>query len=69
MGKVLKMLNKIRNMNDIDLLDRFEHLVGAKAVRDYLAMKEDIDLTLEIRLSKEELNKRIPSRAISGLRR
>jgi hypothetical protein len=32
-------------------------------------MKEDIDLTLEIRLSKEELNKRIPSRAISGLRR
>ena len=60
MGKLLLMLEKIRKLDDSGLLDRLEHLIRAQAVREYLAMPTDEQLILEIRLSKEEMLKRLP---------
>lgn len=59
MGKVTKMVGKIREMNNSDLLDRFKHVVRAQAVREYIAAKEDLALTLEVNLESEEIYKRM----------
>ena len=59
MGRVIAILHKIRDMSDEDLLNRFEHILIAKGIRDYLAEKEDKDLSLEVRLAKEEILKRM----------
>lgn len=52
------ILHKIQGMWDNELLERFEHIVSAKAIKDYLGEKEDTMLTLEIRLCREEIIKR-----------
>lgn len=66
MGKVIAILHKIQKTQDTDLLNRFEHIVIAKAVRDYIDEKEDKDLTMEIRLSKEEILKRMFNYKLKG---
>jgi hypothetical protein len=68
MGKILKILKKLHEMDDKDLLSRFEHLIAAKSIREYLDKKEDLDLILEIRLAREEIFKRMPAELpLSGL--
>lgn len=59
MGKVLKKLAKIKQTSTFDLMQRFKHIVGAKALREYLASKTDVNLNIEIRLTEEELLRRI----------
>lgn len=55
MGKVLKKLSEIRKKPILELMARFKHIVGAKAVREYIASKPDPMLDIEIRLTEEEL--------------
>lgn len=62
MGKLVDMLHKIRELNDVDLFNRFKHIVRAQAVREYLASKEDKNLSLEVKLSGEEILKRMADR-------
>lgn len=61
MGKVTDMLVKIRAMTAQQLFDRHMHIVRAQAVREYIASKEDKDLTLEVRLTGEEIVRRMAS--------
>lgn len=61
MGKVLKKISEIRAMPTYELLKRFVHIVGAKAIREYLASRPDQQLNVEVRLTEEELIRRIPS--------
>lgn len=62
MGKLLKVLHKIMGMNDSDLFDRFKHIVKAQAIHEYLGVKEDKKLSLEISLAAEEIQKRMAAR-------
>ena len=59
MGKVTKLIKKIRESSHIELFNRFKHIVRAQAVREYLNMKEDLELTIEINLSGEEMINRM----------
>lgn len=59
MGKVIKKLSEIRATPTHDLMVRFKHIVGAKAIREYLAAKVEPDLSIEVRLTEEELLRRI----------
>lgn len=61
MGKVLRKIEEIRSKPTYELLKRFMHIVGAKAIREYLASKPDQQLNVEVRLTEEELMQRIPS--------
>jgi hypothetical protein len=61
MGKVTKMLEKIRGMSHSELFARFKHIARAQAVREYLATKEDPDLTIEVNLTGEEIVNRMHS--------
>lgn len=62
MGKLIKVLHKIREMDDTDLLNRFQHIVRAQAVKEYLGTQEDKALSLEVRLAAEEISKRMAAR-------
>ena len=55
MGKVIKLLEKIREMKNVDLFNRYKHIVRAQAVREYLGTKEDISLTVEVNLTGDEI--------------
>lgn len=55
MGKVIKITEKVREMTALELLNRFKHIVRAQAVREYLGTKEDLDLTVEVNLTGEEI--------------
>jgi hypothetical protein len=59
MGKVTETLEKIGGMNHKDLINRFKHIVRAQGVREYLGLKEDLNLVVEIRLIEEEILQRI----------
>lgn len=61
MGKVLKKLSEIRATPTYELMARFKHLIGAKAIREYLAAKVPQDLSIEIRLTEEEVLRRVRS--------
>ena len=54
-GYVTKLLVKIRDQDTKTLIARFKHLVGAQAIRVYLAAAEDPSLDIEVRLTEEEL--------------
>lgn len=62
MGKVIQLLDKIRNASDLDLFNRFNHITRVQAVRDYLGTKEDKGLTVEVRLYAEEIVNRMALR-------
>lgn len=59
MGAVTKVLHLLQKMSDIDLLNRYTHIIMAQAVREYLGSKEDRNLTIEIRLAHDEIVKRM----------
>jgi hypothetical protein len=59
MGKVIELLDKIKEMKHAELLNRYKQIVRAQAVREYLGTKEDIDLTIEVNLSGEEIVRRM----------
>jgi len=59
MGKLVKMLEKIRSMTNMELHERYVHIVKAQALKEYLGAKEDMQLTLEVRLSGEEIMRRM----------
>lgn len=59
MGKLLKIIDDIRKMNDKELVSRFEKLSGAKTIREYTSTKIDKKLSTELNLIKEEILKRI----------
>jgi hypothetical protein len=61
MGKVLKIIEKVKKMTHLQLLERYEHIVKAEAARDYAGMKKDIELGIEIRITGEEIMKRLLS--------
>ena len=61
MGKVTEILEKIEGMNHKDLISRFKHIVRAQGVREYLGLKEDLNLTVEINLIGEEVLQRMVS--------
>lgn len=62
MGKVTELIEKIKDMNDIKLFNRFKHLVRAQAVREYLATKEDLNLKIEVDLIGDEIKFRMAER-------
>ena len=59
MGKVIEMVRKLRRMGHAELINRFKHIARAQAVREYLAAKEDKDLSLEVNLASEEVISRM----------
>jgi len=56
-GKVTKLLQKIKEEKTMDLMSRFKHIVSAQAIRIYIAAKPDPLLDIEVRLTEEELLK------------
>lgn len=61
MGKITKLIEKIREMTTQQLFDRHKHIVRAQAVREYIGAKEDMDLTIEVNLTGEEIVRRMAS--------
>jgi hypothetical protein len=62
MGKVIKMLEKIRQMNDADLFKRFEEVSSDNILRGpnkVKPTKEDTVVKVETGLIKEEIMKRM----------
>ena len=59
MGRVLKKLEELRDRTNIDLLERYSKLVGARGIREYLGHKIDPILTVEINLAEEEIIRRM----------
>lgn len=59
MGRLIDLITKIRALDNTQLLERFKHIVQAQSVRDYLATKEDHALTVEVRLTGEEIINRM----------
>jgi len=55
MGKVIEILRKIRDMKHVQLIERFKHVVRAQAIREYIGVREDLNLTLEVNLIGEEI--------------
>lgn len=62
MGKVTDMVNKLRAMGHTELLDRFRHVASALAIRDYIAAKSDLLLSMEVKLSAEEIIHRMATK-------
>ena len=62
MGTVTETLHKIREMDDISLLERFNHLTRAQALKEYLDSQPERKLDIEIRLAREEILKRMADR-------
>lgn len=62
MEAVTEILHKIRKMDDVSLLERFNHLTRVQAIKEYLADKIDNKLNVEVRLSREEVLKRMSER-------
>ena len=58
-GKVGTILSKIKTQETRDLMARFKHIVGAQAIKAYIAAKPDRMLDIEVRLMQEELENRI----------
>lgn len=65
MGKVIKMLRKIRELDNTKMLARFEHIVAARAIREYMGTKEDVALSLEVKYLEEEILNRMSMRGFS----
>jgi len=61
MGKVIKILEKIREMTHRELFERFKHINRAQAIREYLAAPKDRNLTIEVNLCGDEIIKRMSS--------
>ena len=61
MGKVISLIKKLREMNNHHLVERFKQISRAQAVREYLAAKEDVALTMEVKLAMEEVISRMSS--------
>jgi len=59
MGKVTKMLEKIKDTDHLKLFERFKHIISAKAIREYIGTKEDKILSLEVNLTGEEIIRRM----------
>lgn len=62
MGTVVETLHKVQNMDDITLLERFNHVTRAQAIREYLDKQEDHALNIQVRLAREEILKRMADR-------
>lgn len=62
MGTIIELVHKVRNMDDSSLLERFNHLTRAQAIREYLAMGPEKKLDIEINLAREEILKRMADR-------
>ena len=62
MGTVTETLHKIRKMDDISLLERFNHLTRVQALKEYLDSQPEKKLNIEIRLAREEILKRMADR-------
>lgn len=58
-GKVTTLLAKIRQQKTPTLLARFKHILCAQAIRKYIAAKPDSWLDVEVRITEEELTKRL----------
>jgi len=58
LGKVTKLLKKMREKDTRTLMKRFKHILRAQAIREYMAAKPDEDLNMEVRLTEEELLRR-----------
>ena len=63
MGKVTDLLAKIREEENIPLMNRFKQILIAQAIREYIAAKPDPDLNIEVRLTEEEIINRILSKS------
>ena len=61
MGKVISLVKKLRVMSNHHLVERFKQISRAQAIREYLAAKEDVALTMEVRLAMEEIISRMSS--------
>ena len=64
-GKITRLLSKIRKQNTFELIERFKHLAGVQAIKSYIAAKPDTDLDIEVRLTGEELLKRLKKKSPS----
>jgi hypothetical protein len=62
MGKVTLQLAKIRETSNFELMKRFKHIVGAQAIREYIAAKPDLTLKMEVRLMTEEIDRRMDAK-------
>lgn len=59
MGRVLQIVRELREMGHTELVNRFRQITRAQAVREYLAAKEDKNLTIEVNLTTEEIVNRM----------
>ena len=62
MGTIIELSHKIKNMDDDSLLERFNHLTRAQAIKEYLATEPEKKLDVEIYLAREEILKRMADR-------
>lgn len=58
-GAVCQLANKIKDMSNRELFDRFNHITRAQAIREYLATKEDLILKIEVNLAGQEIYERM----------
>lgn len=61
MGKITKILEKIRGMKTQELFDRHKQIVRAQAVREYIGSKKILALSIEVNLTGEEIVRRMAS--------
>jgi len=59
MGKVTQKISEIRARTNLELVERFVHIVGARAIREYIAARPDKILNIEVRLTEEEFVRRL----------